>query len=41
VIFEGIHHRAGEGLTVGEGFDRIGELVPALIERGTAVLAGV
>jgi aminoglycoside phosphotransferase (APT) family kinase protein len=41
VIFEGIHHRAAEGLTVGEGFDRIGELVPALIERGTAVLAGV
>ncbi|MBK1787623.1 phosphotransferase family protein [Prauserella cavernicola] len=34
VIFEGIHYRAEQGLTVGEGFDRLGALVPALVERG-------
>ncbi len=39
-IFEGIHYRAQQGLTVGEGFDRLGDLVPALIERGHAALTG-
>jgi aminoglycoside phosphotransferase (APT) family kinase protein len=33
-IFEGIHFRAQQGLTVGEGFDRLGDMVPALVERG-------
>ena len=33
-IFEGIHFRAQQGLTVGDGFDRLGALVPALVERG-------
>ena len=27
-IFEGIHYRAQQGLTVGDGFDRLGALVP-------------
>ena len=35
-IFEGIHFRAQQGLTVGEGFER---LVPDLVERGHAVLS--
>ncbi|HEY3470593.1 MAG TPA: phosphotransferase family protein [Amycolatopsis sp.] len=39
-IFEGIHYRAAQGLTVGEGFDRLGALVPALVERGHAALDG-
>lgn len=38
-IFEGIHYRARQGLTVGEGFDRLGALVPALVDRGHAALA--
>ena len=38
VIFEGIAHRALEGLTVGEGFDRLGALVPDLAQRGHAAL---
>jgi len=38
VIFEGIHFRSRQGLTVGEGFDRLGELVPDLTERGHAAL---
>lgn len=37
-IFEGIHYRAQQGLTVGEGFERLGALVPALVERGHAAL---
>ena len=37
-IFEGIHYRSEQGLTVGEGFDRLGALVPALVERGHAAL---
>ena len=37
-IFEGIHFRAQQGLTIGEGFERLGEMVPPLIERGHAVL---
>lgn len=38
-IFEGIHYRAQQGLTIGEGFDRLGDLVPHLVERGHAALA--
>ncbi|NKQ54049.1 phosphotransferase family protein [Amycolatopsis sp. K13G38] len=37
-IFEGIHYRTQQGLTVGDGFDRLGAMVPALIERGHAAL---
>jgi aminoglycoside phosphotransferase (APT) family kinase protein len=37
-IFEGIHYRSQQGLTVGEGFDRLGAMVPALVERGHAAL---
>lgn len=38
-IFEGIHFRARQGLTLGEGFERLGDLVPPLVERGHAALA--
>ncbi|WP_308259564.1 phosphotransferase family protein [Pseudonocardia sp. H11422] len=38
VICEGIHYRHTRGETVGAGFDRIGGLVPHLIERGHACL---
>ncbi|CAM3894941.1 phosphotransferase family protein [Nocardiopsis gilva] len=34
VILEGIHYRFGQGQTVGEDFDRIGDAVPHLIEVG-------
>ncbi|MFD0817404.1 phosphotransferase family protein, partial [Micromonospora zhanjiangensis] len=34
VICEGIHYRHTLGQTLGEGFDRIGEMVPPLIEHG-------
>ncbi len=40
VILEGIHCRYVQGLTVGDGFDRIGAVVPPLVERGHAALAG-
>jgi aminoglycoside phosphotransferase (APT) family kinase protein len=39
-IFEGIHFRAQQGLTVGEGFERLGDMVPPMIERGHAALIG-
>jgi aminoglycoside phosphotransferase (APT) family kinase protein len=39
-IFEGIHFRAQQGLTVGEGFDRLGDMVSPMIERGHAALIG-
>ena len=39
-IFEGIHFRSRQGMTVGEGFERLGELVPPLVERGHAALTG-
>lgn len=39
-IFEGIHFRTQRGLTVGEGFDGLGALVPPLVERGHAALGG-
>ncbi|MEV6792879.1 phosphotransferase family protein [Streptomyces sp. NPDC051320] len=38
VILEGIHYRFTLGQTVGEGFDRIGELVPVFIEHGLTTL---
>ncbi|WP_267245871.1 phosphotransferase family protein [Streptomyces sp. PR69] len=38
VILEGIHYRHALGQTVGEGFDRIGELVPLFIEHGLSTL---
>ncbi|MCK1799095.1 phosphotransferase family protein [Streptomyces sp. XM4193] len=34
VIAEGIHYRYTLGQTVGEGFDRVGAVVPMLTERG-------
>jgi aminoglycoside phosphotransferase (APT) family kinase protein len=34
VICEGIHYRHTLGQTLGEGFDRIGDMVPPLIEHG-------
>ena len=37
-IFEGIHFRTQQGLTVGDDFERLGEMVPALIARGHAAL---
>lgn len=37
-IFEGIHYRSIQGLTVGDGFERLGALVPALVERGHSAL---
>ena len=39
-IFEGIHFRSQRGLTVGEGFERLGDMVPSLVERGHAALSG-
>ncbi|GAB3664269.1 phosphotransferase family protein [Nocardioides korecus] len=39
-IFEGIHFRSRQGLTVGEGFDTLGDLVDPLVERGHAALDG-
>lgn len=40
VICEGIHYRHTEGLTVGEGFDRIGAMVPEIVQRGLHALDG-
>ncbi|GAA5060828.1 phosphotransferase family protein [Nocardia callitridis] len=37
-IFEGIHYRSQQGLTVGAGFEGLGVMVPALVERGHAAL---
>lgn len=39
VILEGIHYRYTLGKTVGDGFDRIGAMVPPLVERGLDALA--
>lgn len=38
VILEGIHYRYTLGQTVGQGFDRIGELVPVFIDNGLTTL---
>ncbi|MCW2586984.1 MAG: phosphotransferase family protein [Frankiales bacterium] len=37
-IFEGIHFRSQQGMTVGEGFEGLGDMVPHLVERGHAAL---
>ncbi|MEV5649525.1 phosphotransferase family protein [Nocardia sp. NPDC052254] len=37
-IFEGIHYRERQGLTVGDGFAQLGAMVPALVERGHAAV---
>jgi aminoglycoside phosphotransferase (APT) family kinase protein len=39
VIAEGIHYRFLQGQTVGSGFEGMGALVPALVERGLSTLA--
>lgn len=39
-IFEGMHYRQMQGLTVGEGFDRLAGLAPALARRGHDALDG-
>jgi aminoglycoside phosphotransferase (APT) family kinase protein len=38
VVLEGIHYRFTQGKTVGKGFERIGELVPHLVDGGLAAL---
>jgi aminoglycoside phosphotransferase (APT) family kinase protein len=38
VVLEGIHFRYRNGETVGAGFDRIGDMVPALVAGGLAAL---
>jgi aminoglycoside phosphotransferase (APT) family kinase protein len=38
VICEGIHYRHAHHLTVGEGFDQIGTMVPELVRRGLAAV---
>lgn len=38
VILEGIHYRFTAGRTVGDGFDRIGEVVPVFVENGLTTL---
>ncbi|GAB2833047.1 phosphotransferase family protein [Actinocorallia aurea] len=38
-IFEGIHYRAQAGLTVGDGFEQIGAMVPDLVARGHDALS--
>ncbi|MFD4603147.1 phosphotransferase family protein [Streptomyces sp. NPDC058464] len=38
VILEGIHYRYTLGQTLGQGFDRIGELVPVFIDHGLTTL---
>jgi len=40
VIAEGIHARFVDGMTVGDGFDRVGPAVPELLAAGLRALAG-
>lgn len=40
IVLEGIHTRHTMGMTVGEGFERIGEAVPLLIDAALAAAAG-
>jgi aminoglycoside phosphotransferase (APT) family kinase protein len=40
VVAEGIHYRFTLGKTVGNGFERYGELVPQLVRQGNEVLPG-
>jgi len=39
VILEGIHYRYVHRLTVGDGFEQVGSMVPPLVEIGLAALA--
>jgi aminoglycoside phosphotransferase (APT) family kinase protein len=39
VILEGIHYRYANRLTVGDGFEQVGAMVPGLVEVGLAALA--
>jgi aminoglycoside phosphotransferase (APT) family kinase protein len=39
VILEGIHYRYTQGLTVGPGFDQVGQVVPGLVAAGLEALA--
>ncbi|MDH6123778.1 phosphotransferase family protein [Kitasatospora sp. GP82] len=38
VVLEGIHYRYTQGRTVGAGFDRVGQLVPAFVQFGLTSL---
>jgi aminoglycoside phosphotransferase (APT) family kinase protein len=38
VVLEGIHYRFTQGKTVGQGFERIGDLVPHLVDGGLTAL---
>lgn len=40
VICEGINFRHVQGLTIGEGFDQIGAMVPDLVQRALGILPG-
>lgn len=40
VVAEGIYYRYTLGKTVGDGFERYGELVPQLVRQGNQVLSG-
>ncbi|MFD0773214.1 phosphotransferase family protein [Streptomonospora algeriensis] len=40
VILEGIHYRHAQGKTVGEDFDKIGDVVPGLVDGGLKYLDG-
>ena len=39
VILEGIHYRWTQGMTVGSGFDQVGDVVPGLVAAGLEALA--
>ena len=39
VILEGIHYRWTQGMTVGSGFDQVGDVVPGLVVAGLEALA--
>jgi aminoglycoside phosphotransferase (APT) family kinase protein len=41
IILEGINARFLMGMTVGGGFDRVGEMVPAIVEAALAAMSGV
>ena len=38
VIAEGIHYRHSQGLTIGSGFDTIGQIVPLLVDRAHTMI---
>jgi aminoglycoside phosphotransferase (APT) family kinase protein len=40
VVLEGIYYRFNQGKTVGAGFDRIGDMVPDLVQSGLDALDG-